>query len=82
MLECLRIHLPPGFVGLAVEFATKVCSGHWPRPEVTHATGWVEFLVARALLVPVTSGVGADVVSSSPLILCVIQILRLEVTCF
>ena len=50
--------------------------------------GLSDFLVGtmgidvRALLVPVTSGVGADVVSSSPLILCVIQILRLEVTCF
>ena len=69
MLEHLGVELPLGVVGLAVEFAPKVCSGHWPRPEGTCATGQVEFLGAWVLLVPVTPGVGADVVSSSPLIL-------------
>jgi hypothetical protein len=58
-----------GVVGLTAEFAPKVCSGHWLRLEGTCATGPVEFLRAWVSLVPVTFGVGADVVSSSPLIL-------------
>jgi hypothetical protein len=56
-------------VGLAVEFVPKVCSGHQLRLEGTCATGQVEFLGAWVLLVPVTPGVGANVVSSSPLII-------------
>ena len=39
------------------------------RPEGTCVTGLVEFLRVLVPLVPVTSGVGTDVVSSSPLIL-------------
>ena len=69
VLEHLGVELPLGVVGLAAEFVPKVCSGHWLRPEGTCATGWVEFLGAWVLLVPVTSGVGVDVVSSPPLIL-------------
>ena len=61
MLEHLGVELPLGVVGLAVEFAPKVCSGHWPRPEGTGATGWTEFLGALVLLVPATPNVGADV---------------------
>ena len=51
------------FVGLAAEFAPKVCSEHQPRQ------GLVEFLGVWVALVPVTSSAGADVVPSSPLIL-------------
>ena len=71
MSEHLRVELPLGVVGLASEFAPKVCSGTSPdRLEGTHATGQVEFLGAWVPLVPVTpGGVGTDVVSSSPLIL-------------
>ena len=69
VLEHLGVELPLGVVGLAAEFEHKVCSGHWPRLEGTCATGWAEFLGAWVPLVPVTSGVGKDVVSSSPLIL-------------
>ena len=58
-----------GIVELAVEFMPNVCSGHWPRPEGSHVIDWAEFLGACVPLVPVTSGVGADVVSSSSLIL-------------
>ena len=54
-------------MGLATEFTHKVCSGHRPRLEGTHATGRAEFLGAWVPLIPVTSGVGADVISSSPL---------------
>jgi hypothetical protein len=66
MLECLGVDLPVGVVGLAVEFEPKVCSGHRLRQKGTHATGRVEFLGVQLALVPVTSGVGANVVSSSP----------------
>ena len=44
VLECLGVELFLGVVGLAVEFAPKVCSGHWLRREGTHATGQTEFL--------------------------------------
>jgi hypothetical protein len=69
MLEHLGVALPLGVVGLAAEFSPKVCSGHWPRQEGTSVTGWAEFLDGQVPLVPVTPGVGADVVPSSPLIL-------------
>jgi hypothetical protein len=42
---------------------------HRPRPEGTCATGQAQFLGAWVPLVPVTSHVGADFVSSSPLVL-------------
>jgi hypothetical protein len=54
MLECLGMELPLGVVGLTVEFAPEVCSGHWTRPEGTCVTGWAEFLSAWVPLVPVT----------------------------
>jgi|UPI00001F7A40 hypothetical protein len=56
------MELPLDVVGLAAEFEPKVCSGKCPktgRNLCNWLGGWV-------LLVPVTSGVGADVVSSSP----------------
>jgi hypothetical protein len=65
MLELLGVELFLGVVGIAVELALKDCSGHWLRPEGTYATGPVEFLGARVPMAPVTSGVGAVVVSSS-----------------
>lgn len=68
VLQHLGVEFLLGVVGLATENMPKVCSGHWFRPEGPHATGQAEFLGAQVLLVPVTSGVGADV-SSSPLIL-------------
>ena len=69
MLQCLGVDLPLGTVGLATEFVPKVCLGHRPSLKGTPATGQEEFLGACVLLVPVTSGVGADVVSASSLIL-------------
>jgi hypothetical protein len=69
VLECLGVDVPLGVMGLAAEFEPKVCSGHCLRLEGTCATGWVEFLGAWVLLVPVTSSFMADVVFSSPLIL-------------
>jgi hypothetical protein len=61
--------LPQCVVGLDSEFIPKVCSGHQSRPEITLATGQADFLGSWVLLAPVTSDVGADVVSSLPLIL-------------
>ena len=69
MSELLGVELPLSVVGLAVEFAPKVCLGHWPRQGGTHATGQAEFLGAWITLFPVTSSFMADVVFSSPLIL-------------
>jgi hypothetical protein len=69
VLEYVEVELPLGVVGLAAEFLPEVCSGHQFRPEGTCATAPAESLGAWVLLVPVTSGVGADVVSSSSLIL-------------
>ena len=69
MLERLGVELILGVVGLGAEFAPKVCSGNQTRPEGACAIGWVKFLGTWVSLVPVTSGDGADVVSSSPLIL-------------
>ena len=53
VLEHLGVELPLGIVGLAVEFAPKVFSGHQPRQEETHATGQMKFLGAWVPLVPV-----------------------------
>ena len=36
VLEHLGVELPPGVVELAVEFMSKVCSGHRPRPEAKY----------------------------------------------
>ena len=36
MLEHLGVELPLGAMGLAVEFMSKVCSGHRPRPEAKY----------------------------------------------
>ena len=69
MLEHLGVELPLGFVGLAEEFVPKICLGHWLRLGGTRATVQVELLGAWVPLPPVTCGVGADDVSSSPLIL-------------
>ena len=52
-------------MGLASLFTPKVSSGHWPRLEEIHATGQMEFLGSQVPFVSVTSGVGADFVSSS-----------------
>ena len=65
MLESLGVELLLGVVGLAAEFTHKDCLGHLPRTEGTCATGRAEFLGVCVQLVPVTSGVGADVVSFS-----------------
>ena len=65
MLERLGVDFFLGIVGLASEFTPKVCSGQWSRLEEIHATGQMEFLGSRVPFVSVTSGVGADFVSSS-----------------
>ena len=54
MLEHLEVELLLGVVGLAAGLVPKVCSGHWPKPEGTRATGRVEFLGAWVPLVPIT----------------------------
>jgi hypothetical protein len=69
VLERLEVDLPLGVVGLALELELNVCSGLQPRQEGHCATGRAEFLGDQVPLVPVTSGIGADVVSSSPVIL-------------
>ena len=69
VLEHLGVEFPLGVVGLAAEFGPQVCSGYQLRLEGTCVIGRAEFLDSWAPLVLVTSGVGADVVSSSPLIL-------------
>ena len=69
VLEHLGVDLPLGVVGLAAEFPPKVCSGHQTTLEGPLTTGQAEFLGTWVPLVPVTSCVQADVLSSSPLIL-------------
>ena len=61
VLEHLGVELPLSVVRLTVDFVPKVCSGHWPRQEGTHAIGQTEFLGSRVPLIPVTPGVLADV---------------------
>ena len=39
-LEHLRLRLPLGVVGMAVEFAPKVCSGHWLRQTRRNQCHW------------------------------------------
>jgi hypothetical protein len=64
LLEHLGVELPLRVVKLAVKFVPK---GNRHRPEGTQATGQAGFLHPWSPLVPVTpSGVGANVVSSSP----------------
>ena len=65
VLEHLGVDLPLGAVGLAAEFAPKVCSVLW---QGTCATGRVELLGAWVPLVSVTPVVGFEVESSSPLV--------------
>ena len=77
MLQCLGMDLPLGVVGLAGEFAPKVCSGPWPRQtRRTHATDLEEFLHAWVRPVPVTPGVVdrcCVLLTSDPLILGVLE---------
>jgi hypothetical protein len=54
-LEHLGGELPLSVVGLAEEFAPKVCSGTWLRPKGTCASGRVKFL---SVWVP--AGIGAQ----------------------
>jgi hypothetical protein len=72
MLKHLGVELLLGVVGLAVDFATKVWTGHWPKLEATCATVQAEFLGAQDLLVPVTSwcwGRCCVLLTSNPMIL-------------
>ena len=39
VFEHLAMEISLGVVGLAAEFAAKVCSVHWPRLEGTHDSG-------------------------------------------
>ena len=58
ILEFLGVELPLA-VGVASEFAPKICSWRWPaRQEGACATGLVEFLHAWVPLVLVTPTVG------------------------
>jgi hypothetical protein len=72
-LEHQGVHLHLCVLGMAAEFTPNISSGHQSRPKGTCATGQAEFLGAWITLFPVTSGVRADVMSSSPLILSRIQ---------
>ena len=69
VLECLGVELPLGVVGLSEEFVPKVCSGYQLGLKGNCATGSVEFLCSCLLLILITSSVGADAESASPLIL-------------
>ena len=69
VLDHLRVKLPLGVVREGPKPAPEVCSGNSFRQEGTCATGWVGFLHPWIQLVLIPSSVGADVVSSSPLIL-------------
>jgi hypothetical protein len=62
MLEHLGVKLLLAVVGLAGEFAPKVCSGHQLRPEGTCVTCRAELLGAWVPLAPITSSVGANVI--------------------
>ena len=75
VLGYLGVELPLGVMGLAMEFAPAQGTGP-DRPEGTHATGLMEFLHTCVPLVPVTPGVGTDVVSSSSLILSASNVLK------
>lgn len=70
-----------------MELVQKICSGHWLRPEGTHAISWLGVPVSLdwgwgrggcGRVFPVTPSVGADVVASSPMILDVLEHLGLE----
>ena len=82
MLECLGVELPLGVVGLAVEFASKVCSGLQPdRLEVTCASGLAEFLHVCIPPALVTTSVGDRcrvLLTSDPLILGTLECLGVE----
>ena len=65
--------LPLGVVGLGVKPAPKVCSGNLLKQEGTLPLPGQGFLSLWILGVPVTPGVGADVVASSPVILGVLE---------
>jgi hypothetical protein len=69
MLEYLGVKLPLGVVGLAAEFVPRFCAGCWPRERERrknpcHWSGRV--LVCLGPAGPSYSGVGTDIVSSSP----------------
>jgi hypothetical protein len=78
VLEHLRVELSLGVVGLAVEFTPKFCSGQLLRQEGTHSTGLVGFVGPWILLVPVTPGVGTDIVSSDTMILGILERLGIQ----
>jgi hypothetical protein len=71
MLERLGVELPLGVVGLAMEFAPKICSGHQPiqtRRNLCHWSSGVPAYLGPACPSNFQFW-GTDVVSSSPLIL-------------
>jgi hypothetical protein len=79
MLEHLGVELPLGIVGLAVEFAPKVCSGNLPKQERTFTAGQAGFLCPWIWLVPVIPGVGIDVfLTSDSMVLSMLECLELE----
>ena len=65
LLKCLGVELPLGVVGLGAEFVPKVCLGHLLRLEGICEIGPVEFLGAWVPLDPVTTDLGAVILSSS-----------------
>ena len=81
MLGCLGVEVLLGIVGLAVELATNVCSGDWPRLEGTHATDQAEFLGAWVPVVPITPrcwGRCCVLLTSDPMILGILERLGVE----
>ena len=78
MLEHLGVELLLGVVGLTAEFVPKVYSGHCPRLEGPHQA---ELLGAWVLLVPVTPWFGGRccaLLTSDPMILGVLEHLRVQ----
>jgi hypothetical protein len=72
VLEHQGVELPLGVVGLAAEFAPKVCSGHQTRQTGRNEPVplvWQSFCVPGSRWSQLLLVLGTDVVSSSPLIL-------------
>ena len=67
MLKCLGMERPLGVVGLAAGVLAQDLLR--ARAQTGRATVQVEFLCAWVMMVPVTPGVGTNVVSSLPLII-------------
>jgi hypothetical protein len=82
MLECLRVELLLGVVGLAEEFVPKVCSGYRPRQTGRNPCHWSDGVPAcLGLTIPNHPSVGnrcCVLLTSDPLILGMLELLGVE----